>query len=618
MLERTWSGTATQSLLQREREREFISFADIIGFVRSNLLSIGIFVTICVLVAYAYVVTTEPTYTAKTEVLISPKLPTSLQQQQPAEINLSLDTAQIESQIVVLRSEKIAKLVIDKLDLLHNPKFVQHDTMATRLAALEGLVRTTFGLSGGASILPAGKSAAPDADDNSPEAEFKRARRAMDTFTGNLDVGRVGVSYALDISFKSRDPDLSAEIANATADAYIREQLDTRVDEAENGLQWLEDRIEQIRAQMNEAAIAAQMFRAKHDYSIGARTLSSADGPSADKGEKKGITLDELEATADSYKKMYESFLQAFTTSANQQPVADARIITLATPPQVPSGPRRKLILAFGAVSGIMLGVGLAFARSLLDMSIRSPQQVRDELGLACLGELVAVAGRWGGFGRFDEVARTPGSAFSRGIRGIKAAVTVADLDRPARFIGITSVSPGEGKSMLGANLATSWAMSGMRTLLIDADVDHSVISRRVPHNPDQSAGQALEWVEQVKLQIAKSPQQAFEILPSTAVERFDLLAAKNLQKALAALDRYEMIVVDLPPLTSGNQGLAMASQLDGVLLALQWGTTSRDMVMELVHALVMAKASIIGIVLTRVRKSSNRRFHRRARQIPR
>jgi uncharacterized protein involved in exopolysaccharide biosynthesis len=89
-----------QSPLQRERDSGFTSFADILAFVRASALPIGLFVVFGLLLAQLYVATTEPTYTASAEVLITPKLPASLQLQ-PSEINLSLDTAQIESQIVV-------------------------------------------------------------------------------------------------------------------------------------------------------------------------------------------------------------------------------------------------------------------------------------------------------------------------------------------------------------------------------------------------------------------------------------------------------------------------------------------------------------------------------------
>lgn len=614
MLERTWPAGIAQPRLQRERDSGFTSFADVLAFVRASALPIGLFVALGLLLAQLYVATTEPTYTASAEVLITPKLPASLQLQ-PSEVNLSLDTAQIESQIVVLQSEKIAERVIDKLDLVHDADFTRTDTAASRLVILEHMIRKALGLKEDADRLWFHDDPTADPTGNSPEAEFVRARQTVGTFMKNLDVHRVGVSYALEIAFRSRDPKQAADIANATADAYMREQLDTRVDDTENGLQWLEDRIEHIRVQMNDAAIAAQTFRSRHDYAIGARMASPDGGAATGEDKGKGVTLEELEATADSYKKMYESFLQAFTTSANQRPSPDARVITQATSPLAPSGPRKKLILAFGAVSGIMLGVGLAFLRNLLDDTIRSPKQLREELGLECLGELPAAPHRSTGLAGADDMMRAPGSPFVRTMKGIKAAVGIAALDRPIRFVGVTSVSPGEGKSMLAGNLAALWAMSGTRTLLIDADVEHSVISGRVERDTCPAKdGKSGEWT----VEIRPDPNHGFDILPSRVAERQNLLAAENARKAFAALDRYEMVIVDLPPFTSGSHGLAAASQLDGVIVAVGWGKTSQSVVAELMHALFMAKAPVLGVVLTRVRKSSSVRFRRQRRQTPR
>jgi Mrp family chromosome partitioning ATPase len=168
---------------------------------------------------------------------------------------------------------------------------------------------------------------------------------------------------------------------------------------------------------------------------------------------------------------------------------------------------------------------------------------------------------------------------------------------------------------MLAGNLAALWAMSGVRTLLIDADAEHSVISRRIPHDdcPGKD-GKGADWTGEIR----PDPNHAFDILPHGVAERQNLLAAENAQKTFAALDRYEMVVVDLPPFTSGNHGLAVASQLDGVIVAIGWGKTSQNMAAELIHALFMAKASVLGVVLTKVRKSSDARFRRWARQTPR
>ncbi|MDN5928463.1 MAG: Wzz/FepE/Etk N-terminal domain-containing protein [Hyphomicrobiales bacterium] len=609
MLERAWPATIVQPRPQRERDSGFTSLADVLAFVRASALPISLFVVLGLLVAQLYVATTEPTYTASAEVLITPKLPASLQLQ-PSEVNLSLDTAQIESQIVVLQSEKIAKRVIDKLDLVHDADFTRTDTVASRLVILEHVIRQALGWKEETGKPWFHDDPADGPTDNSSEAEFVRARRTMGTFMKNLDVHRVGVSYALEIAFRSRDPQQAAQIANETADAYMREQLDTRVDDTENGLQWLEDRIEHIRVQMNDAAIAAQAFRSRHDYAIGARVPSPDGDAATGEGKGKGVTLEELEATADSYKKMYESFLQAFTTSANQRPSPDARVITVATSPLAPSDPRKKLILAFGAMSGIMLGVGLAFLRNLLDDAIRSPKQLREELGLECLGELSAAPHRSAGLAGFDEMMRAPGSPFARTMKGIKAAVGIAALDRPIRFIGVTSVSPHEGKSMLAGNLAALWAMSGARTLLIDADVEHSVISGMTRRDdcPDKD-GKGIAWVAGIR----PDPGHAFDILPGSVAEKHNLLTTENARETFATLDPYEVVIVDLPPFASGSHGLAVASQLDGVIVAIGWGKTSQSVVADLIHALFMAKASVLGGVLTRVRKSSDARLLRQA-----
>jgi hypothetical protein len=119
---------------------------------------------------------------------------------------------------------------------------------------------------------------------------------------------------------------------------------------------------------MNTATQVAQEFRARHDYSVGRQAGGGSSGEAVDKWDGEpdadGPTLEELEVTADTYRKMYESFLHAYTGSVSQQwyPVADARVITPASRPLTASHPRRKLAMIFGALFGLMAGVGLAFA----------------------------------------------------------------------------------------------------------------------------------------------------------------------------------------------------------------------------------------------------------------
>ena len=83
-----------------------------------------------------------------------------------------------------------------------------------------------------------------------------------------MDARRVGLSYAIDITYSSADPAKAARLANAIADAYVEDRLRTRAHSARQGSEWLEEQIADIRRQMNAAALEVQQFRARRDYRI--------------------------------------------------------------------------------------------------------------------------------------------------------------------------------------------------------------------------------------------------------------------------------------------------------------------------------------------------------------
>lgn len=323
---------------------EYIGYGDIARFVRRSVLTLVSSVAISLMAGFAYVLTTPPTFTARAQLLIDPQIHQPLQDP-TAYVNFSLDNPQVESQIAVLRSEKIAHTVIEKLDLSNDPELL--------------------GMNGSGLI--------PASDD--PAIEYERSRVGIAAFQGALDVRRVATSYAIDISFSSRDPEKAARIANALAEAYVQDQLSTRADAARQGSEWLEGRIDGLRQLMNEAALKVQQFKVKRDYRVigpraqGEGGAPSADGPrdaAAPEAEARAArTLEELESTAAAYRKIFESYLQAYTESVQRQsfPVANARVITPATRPLAKSHPKTTLLLALAGLVGVLAGAGIALVR---------------------------------------------------------------------------------------------------------------------------------------------------------------------------------------------------------------------------------------------------------------
>jgi uncharacterized protein involved in exopolysaccharide biosynthesis/Mrp family chromosome partitioning ATPase len=571
--------TTWQSAFDRgaKPEGDFVSLADIASFLRQYLRTVFGFILCALFLGWFYIATTDPVYTAQTQLLIEPKMPQLLQQQ--AELNLTLDTAQIESQIAVMQSEKIATMVINQLKLKDDPVFNRSQNLGflARLKKLAG----RWGLSG-----------PPQADESKNLSDFERDRMTMDTYIGGLDVRRVGVSYAIAISFRALDPETAANVANATADAFMREQLETKFTSAREGGTWLEQRLNELRTQMNTATKVAQEFRARHDYGVGEDGSNVADSGAG----ANAPTLEELEVTANTYRKMYESFLQAYTNSVSQQsyPVADARVITKATRPIAPSDPRRKLVYAFAGLGGLMLGLGVAFLRFTLDRSIRSSRQLREDFGLECIGELPPIPARGA---KLDAITTLPASKYSVDLRRVKTAIDLHDPGRPLKCIGIASSLPSDGKSSFASNLAMLHSMCGDHVLVIDADMFHSVLSHGLIGDIDPA--QAAEWT--IFENIAPSRNGRVDVLPSSVVDAKNLLMPRNLRAVLPQLQAYDMIIVDLPPLTVGADRLAVASCLDGVLLVAEWGATPAELFGELVQTLHASKTLVIGAVMTNV-----------------
>jgi polysaccharide biosynthesis transport protein len=637
----------------------FITYYDIKRFIKRYYVTIAIATVIGIFLAAAYAFTSVPLYTARTQIIIDPSLPQTLHDQNGSGL-FSLDNAMVESQLEVLRSEKIATAVINQLKLGDNPAF--NGGPPSLLSRLFSLLRSK-------------KSNAVD--------EFVKQRSILGRLQGGLEVRRVGLSYAIDIQYRSPSPELAAEIANATADAYVAEQIAARAQSARQGGLWLEERIDQLRKQMNKSALAAQEFRAKRDYRIspnsgaaGERGSSASNAASKKAAAHRQNTMEELDSTAQTYRRIYESYLMAYTESVQKQsyPITNARVITPATRPLSKSHPRTKLILAFGALMGGFLGLGIAFFRHSIDRSVWGAHQIREEVGVECVASIplltshaplspiaramlgkaamgsmmravvdnpssavgpavekfksgLALAGKKLGSsapvgataltkvpattaanpdGILDAVITMPFSGFSHGIKSLKTAISLAGRMRQIRCIAITSTMPDEGKTTIAANLATLFAISGVRTLLVDGDIRNASLSRSLAPAAKLGLLEAICGTAEVGKCIVRVNDVGLDLLPASdavqAAHSDEILGSDKAQCLLQELQTsYDIVIFELPPLTASLDALTMSSLLDCTVLVAEWGKTPAPILSEGIRMLRSARADILGVALNKV-----------------
>jgi polysaccharide biosynthesis transport protein len=321
--------------------RIFDSIPDFVDFIIRSLRLVGVSVGLALAAAILYVLIATPIFTARAQLLINVQQP-SLFREQSNDTRFQQDRFEIQNHVALLESNQIALIAAKNLNLL---------------------------------------PAATGTDATSSADYEKQVRQVIASFQDQLDVRRAKESYVIEVYYNSKSPEAAALFANAAADAYIEDQLATRSEAARQGSRWLEERIDQLRTQMNVASLKAQEVRAKRDYRLAPKVEGGS--PASDKpdtGVAPQNTLEELESTALTYRKIYENYVQAHTESVLRQsyPIANARVISRATPPLTKSSPKLARSLLAAIVLGGMFGFGIALLREAVPAMLRRDREADD------------------------------------------------------------------------------------------------------------------------------------------------------------------------------------------------------------------------------------------------
>jgi succinoglycan biosynthesis transport protein ExoP len=243
--------------LEAKGSEDFSTISEIaeqlVGFVRRQF-PIFVFIVSCsIALGLVYLFTTPPSFTAHAMLLIDSSKLRVLQQQQGPVGDVPIDTAQVETQVEILRSENIGLSVVKELKLADDPEFV---------GSGGGLFGHLFGYL------------------NSPEvqSETQLARKALGAFLARRTVTRVARTYVLDIAFTSLNAGRSAVISNAIAEAYIVDQLEAKYQATRRASGWLQDRIKELRQQASDADRAVLDYKERNKI-VAVGGSSSGAGP---------------------------------------------------------------------------------------------------------------------------------------------------------------------------------------------------------------------------------------------------------------------------------------------------------------------------------------------------
>ncbi|WP_117196281.1 polysaccharide biosynthesis tyrosine autokinase [Rhizobium terrae] len=351
-------------------------------------------------------------------------------------------------------------------------------------------------------------------------------------------------------------------------------------------------------------------------------SVAQATGISASANETQ-VQLRELERESETYKNMYQTFLQRYQEALQQQsfPVTEARVITRAVASQKPSHPRKPLVLALFVVLGAAAGSGVGAFREFRDRFFRTGEQVRETLGLEFLGIAPLVAD--GKKAAKDETATGPRfihkkqsvsdyvidhplSAFAETLRSSKIAADLALSGKACKVIGVVSALPGEGKSTVAVNFAELLASQGNRTILIDGDLRNPGATRAIGQHAEAGLLEVLIERRDPHGLLMTNPRTKLAFLPAVVKHRVphssELLASLAMRELLNSFSsQCDYLVIDLPPLGPVVDARAIASRIDGFIFVAEWGKTARRVVRQVLETDPSVRDKCLGVVLNKV-----------------
>lgn len=311
----------------------------------------------------------------------------------------------------------------------------------------------------------------------------------------------------------------------------------------------------------------------------------------------------------------------------------NVNVADYAITPRQPVGPQRLLGVTLALLISIVFGICLAIFLEYLDNTVRSTNDVERMLGLPALATIPNV----GGFAQRRFIPRFGGKAIKEGAlerpellinnearatiaeayKQLRTSILLSTAGRAPRTLLVTSARPGEGKTTTAVNTAVSLAQTGARVLLIDADLRRPMVNKifNMSNVAGLSTALAREvYEEDILALIEFQTESGLHLLSSGPIppNPAELLGSSQMKQMLQMLaQRFDHIVIDSPPITNVTDGVWLASLVDGVILVVHGGQSTREFVRRTRQILRGVGARIFGVVLNNVKQHDDDYYYR-------
>ena len=282
-------------------------------------------------------------------------------------------------------------------------------------------------------------------------------------------------------------------------------------------------------------------------------------------------------------------------------------VIDRAVMPQSPSKPKKALVVAIGALAGLILGFALCQILGMISKVVRDPKKLEHETQLPTLAILPLDSDQEEHIGAMNGkvfllAKEKPSASSVEALRSLRTSLLFKLSEkRRSKVVLITSAVPSQGKSFIAANLSYLMAASGKRTLLVEADIRLASIKRYVEYDVTRPGlSTVLRDNLPVENAILKDVYPKMDYLPAGPVVRNpgDLLAADSMNAVIDSLaELYDIVIIDSPPLLPVHDARSLGKSSDVTLFVVRQDTVTVTEVHDAIDVFNKSGNTIDGTV---------------------
>lgn len=501
-----------------------------------------------------------------------------------------------------------------------------------------------------------------------PGAQFilRRLRRlnVIERIQGALLITEQGKqSGVIEVRLQGEQPQLVHRILNEIGREYMRQNLARKTEEAEKSLAFLNTQLPELRRQLEQSEEKYNQFRHHHGtFDLGEEVRVSLQQSAAAKTRRGDLLQrktelltrftaehpvvlgvdqqlrevdDELRALSGHVKtlpllerdeakltrdiKINTDLYTALSNTAQQLrvisvgKVSNVRLVDAPMVPEKPIGPRRALIIALAALTGLFLSVIVSFARKALLGGMDDPRQIEKLLGAGVVHATVCHSDEQGRLVRrgaagvaprvLAEVA--PDDVAVESLRGFRAVLQFSAPLFGNNIVMFTGPTRGLGKSFISVNFAALVAAGGKRVLLIDADCRNGRLGRYFGRAGRDGASEPVGAAIDAEPTIERDVMPNLDFMSAGALpaHRSACPPPRDLGALLQALSaRYDLVLIDSPPVLDVADALTIGRHAGAVFVVARAGVTTADELGESVNRLDLAGISPQGILFNDLR----------------